>query len=95
MLKARVIKVICPSCEGTGKFRSLNAPCMWCRGEKRLPTKKAHRYADNLFVIAGGGYICGDLDLDAKIEMEKRAEKIYALTGERAPWLSAATKVMP
>jgi hypothetical protein len=84
----RVTKVICPSCEGSGKFMSSPVlRCMWCRGETRLPVEDARRYADNLWMLAGGGFIAGDHDFDHKIQMEKRAEAVYALTGEKAPWL--------
>lgn len=86
MVKLRVTKVICPSCEGTGKFLSLAVLCMWCRGEKRIPTERAHRYARNLHAIADEGFICGDHDYEHKIKMEERAGAIYALTGRDPPW---------
>lgn len=86
MTKLRVTKIICPSCEGSGKFRGLDVRCMWCCGEKRLPVAQAHRYADQLYMIAGGGYVCGDHGLIQKVEMEARAEAVYAITGTKAPW---------
>lgn len=89
MADLRITKIVCPSCGGSGKFSTvIDIPCMWCRGEKRLATEKAHDYADNLFMLAGGGFIAGDHDFEHKVEMEKRAEKIYALTGCAPPWSS-------
>jgi len=92
MVEARVTKIVCPSCEGTGKFgvNLLNIPCMWCRGDKRIGVQLARRHADHIYMIAGGGFICGDHDHDHKVEMEQRAEKIYELTGEVAPWRTPA-----
>lgn len=88
MAEARVTKIVCPSCEGTGKFGGglLNIPCMWCRGEIRIPVETAHRYADHIWMIAGGGFVCGDHDYEQKVDMERKAEGIYALTGNVAPW---------
>lgn len=94
MADLRITKIVCPSCEGSGKFSTvIDIPCMWCHGATRVPVEKARRYASVLWMIAGGGFIAGDHDFEHKVEMEKRAEKIYTLTGERAPWLCAATKV--
>lgn len=88
MVKLHITKIICPSCEGSGEFRTLpGLACMWCNGEKRLPVEKARRYADTIWMIAGGGFIAGDHDFDEKIKMETRAEAIYDLTGSKAPWL--------
>jgi hypothetical protein len=96
-MNARVTKIVCPSCEGTGKFGSvvMDIPCMWCRGEIRVPVETAHRYADNLWMIAGGGFVCGDHDYTHKIEMESKAAGIYALTGNAAPWGPPSTGTAP
>lgn len=61
--------------------------CMWCSGEKRVPVETTRRYADQLYMIAGGGFVLGDHDYNHKIEMETRAENIYRLSGMKAPWL--------
>lgn len=83
----RITKIVCPSCEGTGKFSSvLDVPCMWCRGNIRISVETGHRYADQLYMLAGGGFICGDHEYDDKVEMEKRAETIYSVTGHTPPW---------
>lgn len=86
MAMPRVTKIVCPSCKGTGKFTIPLVSCMWCRGDIRVPVSTAHSYADQLYMIAGGGYICGDHDYEHKAEMERRAEMIYSLTGHTAPW---------
>lgn len=86
MAEARITKIICPSCEGSGKFRSLDFACMWCGGAIRLPVARARHYADHIFMLAGGGFVAGDHDYGYKLELELRAEKIYALTGGVAPW---------
>lgn len=92
MAEARITKIICPSCEGSGKFRSLDFACMWCGGAIRLPVARARHYADHIFMLAGGGFVAGDHDYEHKVEMEQRAEKIYALTGEAAPWVRSTTR---
>lgn len=83
---ARVTKIVCPACEGTGIFDLLDTACMWCGGKKRLPTKEALRYADTIYCLSGGGYIDGDMSLAELRAEEKRAENIYALAGMKAPW---------
>lgn len=90
MSALRITKIVCPSCEGTGKFRGglLNIPCMWCRGAIRVDVEEARRYADHIWMIAGGGFVLGDHDYSTKVEMEKKAEFVYTLTGSKAPWLS-------
>lgn len=30
------IKIDCPACDGTGRFKSLNSDCTYCGGKKRL-----------------------------------------------------------
>jgi len=90
VVSLRITKTLCPSCEGTGKFRSLDFPCMWCRGEKRLPVEKTKQYADQMWMLAGGGYIAGDHDLKEMREMEAKAEGIYELIGEKSPWKDKA-----
>lgn len=90
MAEARITKVVCPPCKGTGKFGAglLNTPCMWCRGKIRISVDLARRHADHVYMIAGGGFICGDHDYEHKRKMEQEAERIYALTGGIAPWKS-------
>lgn len=88
----RITKIVCPSCEGTGKFGVNVAACMWCGGDIRIPVATARRYADHIYMIAGGGFVAGDHDYEHKVEMEQRAAKIYALTGEAAPWVRSTTR---
>lgn len=83
----RITKIICPSCEGSGIFSPvLTIPCMWCRGEKRLPVEEAIGYANNAYNIGGGGFICGDHDFDDMVRMEREAEAIYDLCEIPVPW---------
>lgn len=86
MTMVRVTKIICPSCEGTGQFRGMNIPCMWCRGETRVSVEVARQHADHIWMLAGGGFIAGDHDFDHKVAMEQKAEAIYDLTGATPPW---------
>lgn len=30
------IKINCPACDGTGRFKALNTDCTYCGGKKRL-----------------------------------------------------------
>lgn len=84
----RITKILCPSCEGSGRFSTvLNIACMWCKGEKRVPVEIAHRYADHIYMIAGGGYVLGDHDYKHMVETERRAEAIYDFTGTPVPWV--------
>jgi len=86
-MKARITKLVCPSCEGTGKFSLFGTfPCMWCEGLKRVDTTTAKRYADNIWTLAGGGYLAGDHDIKEKNEMEDRAHLVYSLIEEKPPW---------
>lgn len=86
MTPPRITKIICPCCEGSGMSRLLKLRCCWCLGARRVPVETAHRYAKLTWNLAGGGYIAGDHDIDTKLEMEKRAEAVYALTGIAPPW---------
>lgn len=89
----RITKIICPSCEGTGQFRMFgDFDCLWCKGAKRLPVKDARRYADVVWTFAGGDYIAGGSSYEEKIAQEEKAEKIYELTGSKAPWLHKAAQ---
>ncbi|ORE90954.1 hypothetical protein [Aurantimonas sp. 22II-16-19i] len=87
MAEVRITKIICGSCEGTGECRLLApAPCLWCKGARRLPTADALHYANTVYMLAGGGYIAGDHDLEVMRKMEAQAECIYALSGAVPPW---------
>lgn len=84
-VRIRVTKLLCPTCEGSGQFLA-DFVCPSCRGERRISVDDAIRYADWTYVIAGGGYVAGDHDLDDMRRMEARAEAIYALVGRTPPW---------
>lgn len=85
-LTARVTKIVCPACEGSGVDKRLRSRCLWCEGATRMPTAKALTYANlirSLAIIDYGDGGCSDGELHAK---EKRAEDIYAMAGMKAPW---------
>ena len=83
--KVRVTSVKCPSCNGNGLFWDFeDIRCMWCKGTKRLGREDALHYADQLWMIAGGGYICGDHSLEDRRRMEAKANSIRKLLGALA-----------
>jgi hypothetical protein len=87
----KITKLVCPSCVGTGKFRgSSEFVCRWCKGGKRVPVGTALRYADNLWVLAGGGYLAGDHDYDYMRQMENRARDIYHVAQRKPSWTTGA-----
>lgn len=86
-MSGRVTKLVCPSCEGSGRFSPVMAlKCMWCKGEKRIPVADALQYAQNAYVFAGGGFLNGDYSFDEMVERERKAERIYDLAGAQTPW---------
>jgi len=90
---ARITKIICPSCGGTGVwdlFRSLGAVCNWCEGAKRLPVDRAIDYAEHVYTIAVGGYVAGDHDKSDADRMKAKAEAVYALCRQVPSWRAAA-----
>lgn len=79
-VKIKVTAIKCPSCKGNGLF--MNEPgiaCMWCKGAKKLKRKDAIHYANQVWMIAGGGYIAGDHNLEDMRIMEAESAKIRAL----------------
>jgi hypothetical protein len=64
-------------------------------GDRRVSVETAHRYANLTWNLAAGGYIAGDHDIDIKLEMEKKAEAVYALTGVNAPWQRPSWRPAP
>ena len=91
----RISKIICPSCEGTGECDLFAGPwghvkCQWCKGARRLLVAEGIRYADQLYSLAIGGYICGDHDLEDADRMKAKAEAVCALAQQVPPWQKAA-----
>jgi hypothetical protein len=87
--------VRCPSCKGNGLLGGFSTEvlggrpaCLWCKGTKRVAHDVAVRYADQTYALAGGGYICGDHDLQYARTMEAEAEAIYASMKKQPPWRS-------
>lgn len=96
MTAPRITKIICPCCEGGGRFPLLQGMrCLWCDGARRVPVSTAHSYANLTYNLAGGGFIAGDHEIDTKREMEKRAEAVYALTGIAPPWQQLSQRPAP
>jgi hypothetical protein len=96
MSQARVTKIICPSCKGSGKFSPVfDFACTWCKGATRVSVEDGRRYADNVYMLAGGGYIAGDHSHEDMLEMQNRAEQIYALTQMDPPWLRPEGQAHP
>lgn len=81
----RITKMVCPGCEGSGKCW-LFGTCQLCAGTKRAPIKRALDHANHIYMLAGGGYICGDHSYDDMREMEAKAERVYALAESAPPW---------
>ena len=67
-------KVVCPAC--IPGILQLFDKCLWCGGSKRLPIKDALRYADVVYMCAGGGYITGDYNYTEMRQQEAYARKI-------------------
>lgn len=91
----RITKIICPSCEGTGDCDLFSTPnghvaCLWCAGTRRLMVAEAVRYADHIYMLGVGGYICGDHDLADADRMKAKAEAVCALAQQTPPWRRAA-----
>lgn len=60
--------------------------CLWCRDSHRVSADDAQRYAVQLWVIAGGGYIAGDHDLSDMRRMEAEADQIMVMLERPKPW---------
>lgn len=89
---ARVTKIVCPSCKGGGWFvKEFKWRCMWCNGKRRLSADDAARYANQTYMIAGGGYIAGDHDYADMRRMEGEAAQVYALLRRSPPWAEPPT----
>lgn len=92
----KITKVRCPSCDGTGIWGSMSIalgrslPCNWCNGAKRLPAAEAIDYAENIYTIAVGGYVCGDHDKADADRMTAKAEAVYALLQQVPSWQRTA-----
>lgn len=83
----RISKIVCPSCTGTGSGDLFGGTCMWCDGRKRMPVRRVERWSEWIWLLAGGGYIAGDHDLEDRKRMEAEANAARRLAG--LPELSA------
>lgn len=73
----KITKCKCPSCKGTGK--GLFGTCMWCRGELKLTKADAIRWAEHVYMLGVGGYICGDHNLEDCNQMKGEANAVRKL----------------
>lgn len=83
------MSVKCPCCHGKKKSPQLGLRCMWCEGKGRVEGKTAKQYADQVYMLAGGGYIAGDHDLADMRQMEADAEAVYKTIKKTPPWLKS------
>ena len=59
---------------------------MWCEGKGRVNASTAKQYADQTYMIAGGGYLDGTHDLADMRAMEAEAESVYRTIKRTPPW---------
>lgn len=81
----RIVAVLCPCCEGSGKARLFDMKCQWCVGSGRVAPPVALRYAGWLDAIATGGFLAGDHDLADAKQMHRAADDVRAFVGRLAP----------
>lgn len=83
----RITKIVCPSCKGSGRAGLFDISCLWCGGSKRLRVWDVDAWSQQVWVLAGGGYIAGDHSLEDCRAMEAEANAARRLAG--LPELSA------
>ena len=85
MAALRIVAVRCPCCKGNPR-NAIFGICMWCENAGKAPVTTALRYADTLYMLAGGGYIEGDYSFEEMVAQEKEAEAIYDFCQRPLPW---------
>lgn len=86
MSKARVIKIVCLGCHGSGQLGWLTGPCPRCEGAGKVPVAKALAMADERHGLAGAGLVSGDYGLATAQRLRSEAAAIYAIAGVTPPW---------
>ncbi len=86
MTMARVIKIICLGCRGSGQLGWIKGRCPRCEGQGRVPVAKALAMADERHAIAAGGLASGDYNLSTLTRLRDEADAIYAIAGVTPPW---------
>ncbi|HEV7321517.1 MAG TPA: hypothetical protein VGO04_23170 [Ensifer sp.] len=86
MSKARIIKIVCLGCRGSGKLGWIAGHCPRCEGQGRVPVAKALAMADERHALAGAGLVSGDYGLSTAKRLRSEAAAIYAIAGIRPPW---------
>jgi hypothetical protein len=79
MTRARLTAILCPSCRGTGQASSLNWPCAWCLGKRRIGVEAARYWAQQCETLAIDGYIQGDHGEKTLRQMQNEARAAIAL----------------
>lgn len=91
-MKSKSTRIKCPYCHGKGISPQLGLRCMWCGGKGRVSTSIAKQYADQVYMIAGGGYLDGTHNLSDMREMEAEAEAVYKSIKKTPPWQRSMPK---
>ncbi|UTV37621.1 hypothetical protein MYG64_04705 [Ensifer adhaerens] len=86
MIKARVIKIICLGCRGSGQLGWIKGRCPRCEGQGRVPVAQALAMADERHAIAAGGLASGDYNLSTLTRLRGEADAIYAIAGVTPSW---------
>lgn len=86
MSKARVIKIVCLGCRGSGQLGWLTGPCPRCEGAGKVSVDKALAMADERHAVAAGGLASGDYNLSTLTRLRDEADAIYAIAGVTPPW---------
>lgn len=92
MSKARIIRIVCLGCKGTGKLGWLTGYCPRCEGAGKVSVSKALEMADDRYALACGGLISGDYTLSTSNRMRSEAAAIYAIAGVTPPWQAEGTR---
>ncbi len=92
MSKARVIKIVCLGCKGTGKLGWLAGQCPRCDGQGKVPVAKALAMADERHALAGAGLVSGDYGISTAKRLRNEAAAIYAIAGITPPWQAEAAR---
>lgn len=76
---AKVTKILCPACEGSGDTLLPSLRCDWCRGSGRMPVSNVERWADREEWVASGAFVVDGgpfEDLEASLRKIALARKL-------------------
>jgi hypothetical protein len=89
MTKARLIRIVCIACKGSGELGWLTGHCPRCDGAGKVAVEKALVLAEERYDLAGGGLKSGDYGLGTYQRMRDEAEEVFRIAGVTPPWRSA------